>query len=341
MKILTLHGQSADSRIIINETLDNLEQYVPPKRTVIITDPNVSRYYRSRFPAWDVVETGTGEENKTLDAVRHLYHRLVELEVDRSCFIVGIGGGIVCDITGFVASTYLRGLPFGFVSTTLLSQVDASVGGKNGVNFQRYKNMIGVFNQPDFVLCDPAMLHTLPRRELLCGFAEVVKHAVIGDRDCFDFLTERYQAALALDSEVIERILYDSLRVKSAIVQRDEKEKGERRKLNFGHTYGHALEKTLGIPHGEAVSIGMVVAALLSVRRQLLTREEAEQVKTLLEHLHLPTQIAVDRDKIRDAFKKDKKREGEHIHFVLLKRIGEAVVEEIALRELEEVLTGT
>jgi 3-dehydroquinate synthase len=338
MKILEIHGQAGESKIFINESLDNLARYVPPRRTVIITDPNVNHYYRSRFPAWEVVETGTGEGIKTLDSVRSLYKKLVESEVDRSCFIVGIGGGIVCDITGFVASTYLRGLPFGFVSTTLLSQVDASVGGKNGVNFEGYKNMIGVFNQPAFVICDPAMLQTLPRRELSSGFAEVVKHAVIGDRACFEFLLKQHKAALALDKEVIERLLYDSLRVKSGIVQRDEKEKGERRQLNFGHTYGHALEKILGIPHGEAVSIGMVVAARLSVRRNLLAEEEAEQIKGLLESLHLPTQIAVNKEQIAEALKKDKKREGERIHFVLLKRIGEAVVEEIALGELEEVI---
>ena len=341
MKIVEIRGQSGESRILVAESLDNLGQYVPPKRAIIITDSRVSHYYRSRFPGWDVVEIGTGEGIKTLDTVRHLYKKLVELEVDRSCFIVGIGGGIVCDITGFTASTYLRGLPFGFVSTTLLSQVDASVGGKNGVNFEGYKNIIGVFNQPAFVICDPAMLRTLPRNELLCGFAEVVKHAVIGDRACFEFLLKQHKAALALDKEVMEQLLYDSLRVKVSIVQRDEKEKGERRKLNFGHTYGHALEKVLGVPHGEAVSIGMVVAARLSVRRNLLAEEEAERLQGLLELLHLPTQIAVDKEQIADALKKDKKREGERIHFVLLKRIGEAVVEEIALRELEEVIPWT
>jgi 3-dehydroquinate synthase len=338
MKIIEIQGQSGISKIIINESLENLNQYVPANRVVIITDYNVSLYYRSHFPGWDVVEIGTGEKIKTLDTVQYIYKKLVAREIDRSCFIVGIGGGIVCDIAGFVASTYMRGLPFGFVSTTLLSQVDASVGGKNGVNFQGYKNMIGVFNQPSFVICDPAMLKTLPKKELLCGFAEIVKHAAIGDRAHFDFLEKHYKEALEMDEEVLARLIYDSIIVKSSIVQRDEKEKGERRKLNFGHTYGHALEKSIGIPHGEAVSIGIVFAANLSVRRNLLPQEEAVKIRRLLERLHLPTKTTANKEKIWDAIKKDKKKQGQGIHFVLLKTIGEAVIEEISLEELEEVI---
>jgi 3-dehydroquinate synthase len=338
MKIIEIKGQSGISKIIINESLENLNQYVPARHAVIITDYNVSLYYRSHFPGWDVVEIGTGEKIKTLDTVQYIYKKLVDLEIDRSCFIVGIGGGVVCDITGFAASTFMRGLPFGFVSTSLLSQVDASVGGKNGVNFQGYKNMIGVFNQPSFVICDPAMLKTLPPKELSYGFAEIVKHAAIGDRAHFDFLEKHYKEALEMDEEVLARLVYDSIIVKSSIVQRDEKEKGERRKLNFGHTYGHALEKSIGIPHGEAVSIGMVVAANLSVRRNLLPEEEAVKIKQLFERLHLPTKTTASKEKIWDAIKKDKKRQGQGIHFVLLKTIGEAVIEEISLKELEEVI---
>jgi 3-dehydroquinate synthase len=333
-----IHGQPGDSRIIIDESLQNLSRYVPDRRAVIVTDHNVNHYYRSFFPEWDVIEIGIGEEIKTLQTVEEVYRQLMDLEVDRSCFIVGIGGGIVCDITGFAASTYMRGLPFGFVSSTLLSQVDAGVGGKNGVNFHGYKNMIGVFNQPCFVICDMGMLKTLPQKERLCGFAEVVKHAVIGDRELFAFLEQRYTAALALDPFVMERLVYDSVRVKSAVVERDEREKGERRELNFGHTLGHALEKTTGIPHGEAVSMGMVFAVNLSVTRGLLSAEEAGRIRLLLERLHLPTQIHINKVKVMDAVGKDKKREGGGLYFVLLKTIGEAVVEEIPFDELEAAI---
>jgi 3-dehydroquinate synthase len=262
------------------------------------------------------------------------------LEVERSSFIVGIGGGIVCDITGFVASTYLRGVRFGFVSTTLLSQVDASVGGKNGVNFGGYKNIIGVFNQPEFVICDLSLLGTLPGKEILCGLAEIVKHAVIGDAELFGYLEENYKNAFSLDRQVIERLVYDSIKIKSTIVNKDEKEKGERRKLNFGHTIGHAIEKTIGISHGEAVSAGMVAAATIAVNRNLLSPEDATRIKLLLKNLRLPTEILTGKERLIEALKKDKKREGDAIHFVLPDGIGKVIVKQIPIKEIKNMLTA-
>jgi 3-dehydroquinate synthase len=338
MKTIDIHTQTQDCRIIIVDSFPDLELYVKSKRTVIITDNNVSRFYRHFFPAWDIIETGSGETVKTLDTVEFIYNKLLDLEIDRSCFILGIGGGIVCDITGFAASTYMRGIPFGFVSSTLLSQVDASIGGKNGVNFRGFKNMIGVFNQPSFVICNTRMLETLPRDEFINGFGEIVKYAAIGDRNLFSFLEENYENALALDKNVLERCIYDCLIIKSSIVEKDEKESNERRKLNFGHTIGHALESITGLKHGEAVSIGMVFAANLSVRRNLLTIDEAKRLIRLLSLLGLPTHVETDKEKIKDAVRKDKKREGKNIRFVLLKSIGEAIIQEITLEELEEVI---
>jgi len=338
VKILEIHGTTGNSKILINERLENLPQYADPKNSVIITDSNVRRYYGKNFPACEVIEIGTGEGIKTLNTLEYIYGKLVELEADRSCRIVGIGGGIVCDIAGFVASTYLRGVKFGFVSSTLLSQVDASVGGKNGVNFSGYKNMIGVFNQPEFVICDMNLLNTLPEREILCGFAEIVKHAVIRDAEMFAFLESHVDHALALENKTIERLVYDSVLIKSDIVNKDEKEKGERRKLNFGHTFGHAIEKTTQIPHGEAVSIGISIASDLSVKRGLLKSEDAERIRTLLKRLKLPVQIPVDKDRVLDALKRDKKRERDKINFVLTDAIGHAVIQEISVKELEAVL---
>ena len=267
MKIIEINSQTGLSKIAVGESLVNIGKYVNGTKTVIITDKNLNHFYNLQFPQWDTIVIGTGEKIKTLETVEYIYRNLVELEIDRSCFIVGVGGGIVCDITGFAASTYMRGLGFGFVSTSLLSQVDASVGGKNGVNFQGYKNMIGVFNQPEFVICDPVMLKTLPQEELLSGFAEIVKHAAIGNSDMFSFLENNFQKALDLDAQILGKLVYDSVKIKAAVVRRDEKEEGERRKLNFGHTLGHAIEKTIGIPHGEAVSIGIVFAADLSIKK--------------------------------------------------------------------------
>lgn len=335
MKTLEIHGSTGDSLIHVGEILRNLGNYIPSENVVFITDKNVTQFYENDFPPHPVITIETGEKIKNLDTVRDIYEKLVAVGADRSTFIVGIGGGIVCDIAGFVASTYLRGVRFGFVSSTLLSQVDASVGGKNGVNFKNYKNMIGVFNQPEFVICDLNLLNTLPEKEVLCGLAEIVKHAVIGDRHLFAYLEAHYQEALALDKDVIGKLVYDSIIIKSAIVNQDELEKGERRKLNFGHTFGHAFEKTTGVPHGEAVSAGMVVASQLSVKRGRLSAKDAERIETLLQKIGLPVRIQAEGKSILDALKKDKKRKGDRIYFVLLNEIGNAFVDQIPIKELE------
>jgi 3-dehydroquinate synthase len=338
MKTLEIQGSTKGSTIRVGEKLQNLGNYIPSKNVVIITDVNVKHFYQNKFPPHPVITIQTGEKIKTLDTVRNIYGKLVEFGVDRSTVIVGIGGGIVCDITGFVASTILRGVKFGFVSTTLLSQVDASVGGKNGVNFQGYKNMIGAFNQPEFVICDLNLLSTLPEKEILCGMAEIVKHAAIEDGDLFQYLEKQYQKALALDSAVIERLVYDSVVIKSTIVNRDEKEKGERRKLNFGHTFGHAIEKTTGVRHGEAVSAGMVMASELSVKKGYLQARIARRIKALLGNLKLPTLIPADKKTVCDALQKDKKRKGDRIYFVFLENLGKSFVDQISIKELEDII---
>ena len=338
MKTIEIHGSTGDSIIVVGESLRSLLKYAPLERMVVITDENVRRHYQKDFPPCEVIEIGSGEKIKTLESVREIYQKLTAMEADRSYFIVGIGGGVVCDITGLVASTYLRGLRFGFVSTTLLSQVDASVGGKNGVNLGGYKNMVGVFNQPEFVICDINLLRTLPERELLSGFAEIVKHAAIGDPFLFSYIEENYQKGLSLDTEVLKKLISDSIAIKSSIVNSDEKERGERRKLNFGHTFGHAIEKTTCISHGEAVSVGMVIASKLSMQRGCLTREEVEKIETLLKKLRLPARLQIDHGHVLDALRKDKKRNGSSINFVLLKAIGHAFVEEISIKELREAI---
>ncbi|MFC1535223.1 3-dehydroquinate synthase [Thermodesulfobacteriota bacterium] len=338
MKIIDIQGSTGYSTIRVGESLGNLNKYVPAGRALIITDSNVKKYYIKDFPPYEIVEIGVGEEIKTLDTVKEVYERLIKLEADRSCFVIGIGGGIVCDIAGFVASTYMRGVRFGFVSSTLLSQVDASVGGKNGVNFRGYKNMIGIFNQPEFVICDIDLLKTLPEREILCGMAEVVKHGAIVDADLFSFLEDNFNRALALDTAVLERLVYDSVVIKSSIVNRDEKEKGERKKLNFGHTFGHAIQKITSVPHGEAVSVGMLISSRISVKSGSLTKEEGKRIEDLLRKLRLPTSINFNMEKAIEAIRKDKKRKGDSIDFVLLRKIGVAEVEKIRIKELENMV---
>lgn len=331
MEKIGIRGKLGTSSILINERLANLSQYVNTDKAVIITDETVFGHYQQDFPPWDIIIIGQGEKIKNLDTAAVIYERLVALKADRSTFIVGIGGGIVCDITGFIASTYMRGVPFGFVSSTLLSQVDASVGGKNGVNYKGFKNMVGVFNQPEFVICDTNLIQTLPEKEFLCGIAEIIKHAAIADKELFSFLEKEYQRALTMDTDVVTRLVRDSIIIKSEIVNRDETEKGERRKLNFGHTFGHAIEKTEGLPHGEAVSIGMAVAANFSVREGLLPKTDADRLLRLIKNMKLPVCLNVNNDKIMDALQKDKKKDGENIYFVFLNDIGSCVIREIPI----------
>jgi 3-dehydroquinate synthase len=338
MKQLEIHGKTGHSRIVVGESLKNLPDYLPETPVVIITDEIVAGLYEKDFPEAPIIKIGMGEGIKTLDTVARIYRELIRLEADRSAFLLGIGGGIVCDVTGFVASTYLRGVRFGYAPTTLLAQVDASVGGKTGVNVDGYKNMAGVFSQPEFVVCDPGVLKTLPERDFCSGFAEIVKHGAISDADYFSFLEKNAEKALALDMAVLERIIYDSVAIKAGVVNQDETEKGERRKLNFGHTFGHAVEKTTGLPHGEAVSIGMIVAARLSEAKGMLAKADVDRMMNLLSRFRLPILIQGDCGKLIDAMARDKKRERDMIHFVLLAAIGRAVVEKISLAELEAVL---
>ena len=337
MKTYEIDGSTGHSTILVGETLTNLGKYLPDGKVVIITDENVWRYYGDIFPEVEVIRIGTGEKVKSMTTMKEIFTQLVELNADRSSFIVGIGGGVVCDITGFVASTYMRGLRFGYVATSLLAQVDASVGGKNGVNIGGYKNIIGTFNQPDFVLCDSTLLSTLPEREILCGLAEIIKHALIRDADLFDFLEDNTEKILGLDTAAIERLVIDSVDIKAAVVNQDEREEGLRRILNYGHTFGHALEKILQVSHGEAVSAGMVIATDISVKKGYLPTFEAERAKRLIDRYNLPMRFSVDRKQVFDAMRKDKKKRQDMIHFILLRSIGSAVVDEMTLSELEEL----
>jgi len=333
MKTISIQG-ALSSKILIGEKLENLKNYIPEKNVVILTDTNVRKHYGDKFPNFPVIEIGMGEQIKTLQTLDYIYQQLIELDADRTTFFVGIGGGIVCDIAGFVASTFMRGLRFGFVSTTLLSQVDASVGGKNGVNFLGYKNIIGVFCQPEFVICDQEMLKTLTTDDLNCGFAEIIKHIVIDEQGMFSFLEENIEGALKLDPDVIEKLVIHSVETKAGIVNRDERETGERRKLNLGHTFGHAFEKIGQLPHGNAVSLGMVVAANLSVEKGLLKPEVRDRIVNLIQKLKLPIKPNFDKDEVISAMRKDKKRESEHIHFILIQNIGDVVMEKLQMSEL-------
>jgi len=335
MKALEIRGLTGTSKILIGEPIGRLPSCLPDGMTVLITDPNVRRLYPQVFSGLATIEVPSGEAAKSLETAAFVYGRLLDLGADRSAFIVGVGGGAVLDLAGFAASTFLRGLGFGYAPTTLLAQADAAIGGKTAVNFAGYKNVVGLFQQPRFVLCDPAVLSTLPRREVGNGLAEIVKHAAIGGPRLFEALEASPQDALELRPGFVEDMIGQSVAIKAAVVGRDEKESGARRVLNFGHTLGHAFEAKLGLSHGEAVSLGMVAAADLSVRRGLLSVEEAGRLRGLLGRLGLPTDAAFDPDIILDAVRRDKKRSGAGLKFVFLRRIGEPAVEDVSLDELE------
>jgi len=339
MRTINIKTETGASSIFLGEKLENLSKYLPQgKKVVILTDENILKHYSNHLKGFPVIQMGLGEKNKTLQTLEKIYEELIRLEVDRSSFLVAIGGGIVCDVGGFVASSFMRGIKFGFVSTTLLSQVDASVGGKNGVNFQGYKNMIGVFAQPEFVICDVTMFKTLDYKEFISGFGEIIKAAAIRDKDLFDYLEANATKALGYDEQALEKVIYESVRIKAQVVQNDEKEKGERRILNFGHTFAHSIEKNLGILHGEAVSIGMVLASKASVKLGLLSQAEADRIETLLINYKLPVKLNLDKTKVYDALLKDKKREGDFINLVLLQGLGNGIVQKVSIKDMEDIV---
>jgi len=322
MKTVNLSANTGNSKILVGETIENSAIYLPESHIIIITDKTVRQLYGNHFPKADIIEIGEGESIKTLSTMQDIYHQLIAFETDRSSFILGIGGGIVCDITGFAASTYMRGIDFGFVASTLLAQVDASVGGKNGVNIQGYKNMVGVFQQPQFAICDPMMIKTLSETDYRCGLAEIVKHAIIADEQLFQFIENNISAIDNRDAVVLERLIYDSVIIKSEIVKQDETESGNRKKLNFGHTFGHAIEKLTQLPHGQAVSIGMVMASKFACDRGLLNAADLQRITVLLKGLKLPVSMDISKKEFVDAMKKDKKRKSDVIFTILPQKIG-------------------
>ncbi len=331
MKEILLNTSDNTCRVLVGEPFKNIRNFLPDKKLVIITDENVHKHYGEFFPDGLLITLKPGESSKTLGIASDIYGKLIQHEIDRKSFILGVGGGIVCDIAGYIASTYLRGLSFGFVSTSLLSQVDASIGGKNGVNYEGYKNMVGVIRQPDFVICDPTMLNTLPVEEYHRGFAEVIKYGAIVDAELFDFLEKHHQEALDGDKGILEEIIGICAETKCRIVEGDEKETGERKLLNFGHTFAHAFEKNAGMPHGEAVSVGMILAAGISVKLGKISLQDVDRLRDLLKKFQLPVEYPHSFDDVFEVMKRDKKRDGDTIGLILLDAIGRAVISDIQL----------
>ncbi len=334
--IIEIKGRS---RVVVGRLAEVLPQLLPAKRVIVITDSNIDRHYHSFVEQYEHILIGLGETSKTLHTLDVIYRRLIEMGADRSTFILGIGGGIVTDIAGFAASTYMRGVEFGFVSTTLLGQVDASVGGKNGVNMDGYKNMVGTFNQPSFVVCDVDMLRTLPKREFRTGLAEIIKAGIIADATLFEQLEGCDFDSLLNNHELLGEIVYRAIKVKADIVERDERESGDRRKLNLGHTLAHAIEKCSSeMNHGEAVAVGLSLIAGVAVKRGLLSASDAERINNLLLRAGFVLDSPVQMRQLLKAARKDKKSEGEQIYVVFPTRIGDCQVEALPVEEFEELI---
>ncbi len=335
MEIIKVTGLSGESNVIIGELLSNIGSYLPKTGVFIITDKNVRAHYGDKFPDTPTYAVEPGEGSKSLEVAGMLYNWLLEMGADRTSFILGLGGGVACDLAGFVASTYMRGVDFGFVATSLLAQVDASVGGKNGVNISGYKNIVGTFNQPKFVICDTNLLSTLPTEEYLNGFAEIVKHTLIADAEMFNFIEENTDELKTYNPALLKRLVTHSVKIKATIVQADEREKGERKKLNLGHTWGHAVERVTGLSHGKSVSVGLEFAARLSSTKGLITSKEYWRIVNLLIALDLPVCVKNNPIEIYEAMVMDKKKIEDGISFILMKNIGDVVVEKIIFDELK------
>lgn len=318
----------------MGENWDNVKERLPADGVVIITDENIKRLYGDRFPDYPVFAVTPGEGSKRLQVIESLAEKILDCGIDRSGFILAVGGGVVCDLAGFLASIYMRGIRCGYVSTSLLSQVDASTGGKNGVNLGDSKNMLGIIRQPEFVICDPAMLLTLSNEEYLSGLAELIKTAVIGDSDLFNTIEKNFNRIMDRETNLLTNLVARSVNFKSAVVSEDERESGLRRILNFGHTYGHAVEMHNSVKHGFAVASGMELATWFSYEKCFIGGEDRERITAMLGRFGLLDSHNIPDDQLNHFINRDKKKSGNEIHFVFTEGIGKALVRRVTVDEV-------
>lgn len=312
---------------------------VEQKKLCIITDATVERLYGKdlqellsgickkvvlfSFPA--------GEDSKTLDTVQSAYTFLIQEQFDRKDMLLALGGGVVGDLTGFVAATYLRGVDYVQIPTTLLAQADSSIGGKTGVDFEAYKNMVGAFKIPRLVYMNISTLQTLEERQFYAGFAEIMKHGLIKDEAFYLWLLDNIYEICDRNPETLKEMVFNSCLIKKQVVEKDPEEKGERALLNFGHTIGHAIEKAkhFSLYHGECVALGAVAAAYISHKRGLLAMEEYYEIRDMFVPFHLPISVEeINPEEIVRLTRSDKKMEAGKIKFVLLKKVGKAVIDD-------------
>lgn len=317
-----------------------LEKLVLKQNAIIITDENVAPNHTNKLIGWKSIVVRAGEEHKQQATIDYIIKELITLKADRDTFIIGVGGGVVTDMAGYAASVYMRGVKFAFVPTTILAMADAAIGGKNGIDVGLYKNLVGTINQPQFLLFDYSFLQTLSHEQFVNGFAEIIKHACIKDDHLFTFLEENTLSFFKSDTQKIDKLIKQNVTIKYNVVANDEFEKGDRKLLNFGHTIGHAIENIYSLPHGHAVSIGMAAACIISEKINNFSPAETEQIISLLKKYHLPVTINFDKEKVWEILILDKKKSGNYINFVLLNKIGNAVVKAVPLDQLREIFNN-
>lgn len=341
-KIEVAKGKKHFYDIIISKSFESLAEEISAlgysnKKICIVTDSNVNPLFGNIIKeelnkiASNVIifEFEAGEKNKNLDTVQQLYAKLIEEKFYREDLLLALGGGVVGDLTGYTAATYLRGIDFIQIPTTLLSQVDSSIGGKTGVDFEQYKNMVGAFYQPKLVYSNINTLKELDGRQFLSGMAEVLKAGLIKDAKFYEWIIKNLFEIMDLDETIIEEMVYQSALIKVKVVINDPTEKGERALLNFGHTLGHAIEKykNFELFHGECVALGMIAAAYISYQKNFLNKDEYYELRDMFVPLGLPISIeSIDIDEIIKLTKSDKKMEEKGLKFILLKKIGRAFI---------------
>jgi len=337
---------------LLMQTGQQLKEIGFSDKLVIITNPIVKSLYGDNLKQnliaegfkIAILQVPDGEEQKSLEVAGRLYSELTDFYAERMTPILALGGGVIGDLAGFVAATYLRGVPLVQIPTTLLAQVDSSIGGKVAVNHGQLKNKIGAFYQPRLVISDISTLRTLPTKVLINGLAEVIKSAVIGDTELFAFLEKNLDKVKSLDEGALEEVVSQSARIKAEIVEKDEKDLGLRSILNYGHTVGHAIESTsdFKVEHGEAVAIGMLAAARISNKMGILDKNELIRLKKVIQRAGLPTQMPnLEVEKLIQTMEHDKKVLRSKIRFVLPESIGSVfITDEVSLSLVEEVLVG-
>jgi len=320
----------------LDADLGYLAKLVDQEHTVLITDEHLFALQKKRFSGWSTIVIDAGEQFKVQETVDSIIDQLIELGADRKTTLVGVGGGVVTDITGYVAAIYMRGLPVGYVPTSVLAMVDAAIGGKNGIDVGVYKNMVGTIRQPQFLLYDYSLLKSLPKEEWVNGFAEVIKHAAIKDAALFRELEKNKLTTYQKDKTALAKLIRRNVVIKSDVVEKDEFEQGERRLLNFGHTLGHAIENLYQLSHGQAISIGMVVAAMIS--EQFTPFGDTDRIIAIFKRYGLQTLAEFNTKDVMNVLRKDKKKVRDSMNYILLNKIGQGVIKQMPIVELEKLL---